>query len=161
MGVTQGLHGSSFAKGKARPKNLMRQAPQLLPLFTISNKDTVQQVSATNLCHLNRRSFGSPCFFEWEGTTSNVRQEDEPVMESKGTCCTVASIRFSSNVVVPEQDCRVTTAKVPTILADVEGPVGGFGALKSLLKAISAFYANHEVTTHRSLLEIPPWLTTL
>ena len=146
MGVTQGLHGSSFAKGKARPKNLMRQAPQLLLLLMISNKDTVQQVSATNLYYLNRRSFESPCFFQWEGTTSNVRQEDEPVMESKGTRCAVASIRFSSNVVVLEQDCRVTTVEAPTISADIEASVGGFGSLKSLLKAISAVYENHEVS---------------
>ena len=59
---------------------------------------------------------------------------------------TVASIRFLSNVVVLEQECRVATAEAPTILADVEESVGGFGPLKSLLKAISAVYANHEVS---------------
>ena len=68
------------------------------------------------------------------------------MLESKGTCCTVASIGFSSNVVVLEQDCRVTTVEAPTISADIEASVGGFGSLKSLLKAISAVYENHEVS---------------
>ena len=36
--------------------------------------------------------------------------------------------------------------EAPTILADVEESVGGFGPLKSLLKAISAVYANHKVS---------------
>ena len=38
------------------------------------------------------------------------------------------------------------TAEAPTTLADVEGTVGGFGPLKSLLKDISAVYTNHEVS---------------
>ena len=37
-------------------------------------------------------------------------------------------------------------AEAPTISADVEASVGGFGPLKSLLKAISTVYANHEVS---------------
>ena len=59
---------------------------------------------------------------------------------------TVASVRFLSNPVVLEKDCRVTMAEAPTILADLEGSVGGFGPLKSLLKVISAVYANHKVS---------------
>ena len=67
-------------------------------------------------------------------------------MESRGRCQYRCTIRFLSNVVALEQDCRVTTAEAPTIPADVEESVGGFGHLKSLLKAISAVYANHEVS---------------
>ena len=59
----------------------------------------------------------------------------------------VASISFLSNVAVLEQDFRVTTVEAPTIPADVEGSVGGFDPLKTLLKTISAVYENHEVNS--------------
>ena len=67
-------------------------------------------------------------------------------MESSGRCQYRCATRFLSNVVALEQDYRVTTAEAPTILADVEESVGGFGPLKSLLKVISAVYANHKVS---------------
>ena len=58
----------------------------------------------------------------------------------------VASIELLYHLPILEQDC-LNLAGVPTIRTDVEEFVGGFGPLKSLLKAISTVYANRKVST--------------
>ncbi|KAF9786423.1 hypothetical protein BJ322DRAFT_786856 [Thelephora terrestris] len=63
------------------------------------------------------------------GGLGGHRREDRLAMEPK----------------VPEQDHRSKTAITPVIRTDIqEQPASGFGLLKSLLKAISTDYANHE-----------------
>ena len=54
---------------------------------------------------------------------------------------------ISRNALVPEHNRRNKTSGTPLIRADVEeGTASGFGPLKLLLGAISAAYANREVS---------------
>ena len=68
----------------------------------------------------------------------------------------VTSSVFSQHLPVLERDHGGATVDAPIIPNDIKESATGFGSLGSLLQAISAVYANHEVSPR-----LPTWKRAL